>query len=555
MTQTPVRAPRAPRAAPSRPRRASKRRFIANLTVIVALFVGAFGFLAGPTAIHDYHRHLVTRLSYEQKYGRWDIVATSPVRSIHAVMEVTGNILLMAGTGNNGLLAGDVVANLPDSDYKAAVFNPTNMSFISLDAMWDLFCGGHVILSDGNILVAGGTYKYEKLDGTKVVEQFEGVKNSAIFDVRTNTWTKTGALNLARWYPTITRAGDPDEAVIVSGLGATGQLDPGITEIFDQKTNKWVVDRIPSKQFPTYPALFQTSQIGWMFWSGANAGYGSASLIVRRPGLWNFLTGQFIPIPGLPDPADNETAATVLLPPAQDQTYMFIGGGGAGDVPAITARTALVDLNTKDPHYVRGPNLDHAKRYPLATILPDDEVLIAGGSGGYRTDDILSAEMYDPATNKMTEVASPEVGRDYHSEAILTNSGAVFYFGSNPLSNDNFFEMRVEEYRPPYFFRGPRPAITSSPASAKLGSRIRLHVNYNSSSPIAKIRLIAPSAYTHVTDTSQRSVAATILSQKNGWLTVRLPTNPNILIPGYYMLFAVNARGLPSVAPWIRVTT
>jgi hypothetical protein len=554
VTQTPVREPRTLRRVPSRPRRASKGRIIANLAVIVLLFGGASGFLFGPTVVHDFHRYQVTRLSYEQNNGRWDIVATSPVRSIHAVMEDTGNILLMAGTGNNGLLADRNVTNLPGSDYKAAVFDPNTMSFTSLNALWDVFCGGHVSLANGDILVAGGTAKYEKLDGTKVLQQFEGVKSSGIFDPKTNTWVKTGPLNLARWYPTITRAGDPSEAVIVSGLGATGQLDPGVTEIFDQKTNKWVVDRIPQKQFPTYPALFQTNWIGWMFWSGANAGYGSANLIVRQPGLWNFLTGQFIPIPGLPDPVDNETAATVLLPPAQEQKYMFIGGGGAGDVPAITARTAIVDLNTKNPRYVPGPNLDHAKRYPLATILPNDQVLIAGGSTGYRADDSLSAEMYNPATNTMSEVASPEVGRDYHSEAILVNSGAVFYFGSNPLTNDNFFEMRVEEYRPPYFFEGPRPSITSSPASAKLGSVIRIHVNNNSDSPITKIRLIAPSSYTHVTDTSQRSVAATILSQQDGWLTLQLPSNPNLLIPGYYMLFAVNARGLPSVAPWIQVT-
>ena len=123
---------------------------------------------------------------------------------------------------------------------------------------------------------------------------------------------------------------------------------------------------------------------------------------------------------------------------------MFIGGGGAGDVQADTARTAIVDVNTNDPHYVPGPNLDHAKRYPLATILPNDTVLIAGGSAGYRAKDVLTADIYNPATNTMREVAGPEVGRDYHSEAILTNSGAVFYFGSNPLSDNNFFEMGSE---------------------------------------------------------------------------------------------------------------
>jgi hypothetical protein len=553
-TLTPTR-----RARPARtsriPRRATRGRAIVNLVLILALVLSGLCFALGPKAIAEYDRYQATRPQTEARNGLWTIVATSPVRSVHAVMEDTGNILLMAGTGNNFSLAGKVVTNLPRTDYKAAVFDPNTMRFISLTALWDVFCGGHVILPDGNILVAGGTRKYELVAGqNKLKSQFEGVRNSAIFDVKTNRWIETSPLNQARWYPSLVRAGNPNTVVVVSGLDQKGNLDPGVTESFSPKTLKWSVDNIPLREFPTYAALFQTVRRGWLFWSGANTGYGPTGINgIRHPGLWNFQTGQFVPINGLPQPQDNEAAGTIMLPPAQRQTFMFFGGGGAGDVPAVTARTAIVDLTADHPHYVRGPNLDRAKRYPLGTILPDDTVLIAGGSGGYRADDILSAVIYNPATNTMRQVASPEVGRDYHSEAILVNSGAVFYFGSNPLSTNNFFEMRVEEYQPSYFFRGPRPAITSSPGTAALGATIRIHVRYNSSSQITKIRLIAPSAFTHVTDTSQRSVAAMIVAQKNGWLTVRLPTNPNLLIPGYYMLFAVNARGLPSVAPWIHV--
>ena len=551
----PITAPRP--TAPSRiPRRATRGRAIFNLVLILVLVLCGLGFTYGPKMLAAYDRYQATRPQAETRDGLWTIVATSPVRSAHAVMEDTGNILLMAGTGNNISLAGKVVTDLPQADYKAAVFDPRTMSFISLNALWDVFCGGHVILPDGNILVAGGTAKYELVEGAKTVSQFRGVRNSAIFDVKTNTWIKTSKLNQARWYPTLVRAGNPNTVIAVSGLNQSGNINPGVTEEFSQKTLKWTVAKIPLREFPTYPALFQTAWKGWLFWSGANTGYGSDSLTgARQPGMWNFQTGQFVPIHGLPQPQDNETAGTIMLPPAQEQTFMFIGGGGVGDTTEDTARTAIVDLNTNNPHYVAGPNLDHAKRYPLATILPDDTVLIAGGSEGYRADDVLSAEIYNPATNTMREVASPEVGRDYHSEAILVNSGAVFYFGSNPLGANNFFEMRVEEYQPPYFFEGPRPAITESPATAALGATIRIHVRYNSDSPITKIRLIAPSAYTHVTDTSQRSVAAKIVSQKNGWLTVQLPANPNLLIPGYYMLFAVNAHGLPSIAPWIHIVT
>ncbi len=539
-----------------RPARASGRRRLLNLLVIASAFAVAAGILWGPGVSAKYQRYQVTRITYEQTNGRWDIVATSPVRSIHAVMEpITGNILLMAGTGNSSQYTGKNVTALPTVDYKAAVFNPNNYGFLSLQAMWDVFCGAHVIQPNGNILVAGGTAAYEQIAGTKTLKQFEGVKNSAIFDILTNTWTKTGSLNDARWYPTIVRTGSPATDVIVSGLDQNGNIDPGHTEFFDSVNNKWVLGQPQSwKLFPTYPALFQTNNKYWLFWSGANAGYGPTNVKgARQPGLWNFKTGQFVPITGLLQPQLNETAGTILLPPANEQKFMFIGGGGVGDVKADTARTAIVDVSAADPHYVPGPNLDSPKRYALATDLPDDTVLIAGGSSGYRANDVLTAQIYNPATNTIRNVASPEVGRDYHSEAILVNSGAVFYFGSNPLSDTNEFEMRVEEYRPPYFFEGPRPVITTSPKQAKLGSVVTIHVN--SARPITKIRLIAPSAYTHVTDTSQRSVAATILSERNGVIRFRLPSNPNLLIPGYYMLFVDDSHDIPSVAPWIQVTT
>ena len=36
-------------------------------------------------------------------------------------------------------------------------------------------------------------------------------------------------------------------------------------------------------------------------------------------------------------------------------------------------------------------------------------------------------------------------------------------------------------------------------------------------------------------------------------VTLAVPANSNVVPPGYYMLFLVNARGVPSVASWVRV--
>src|SRR5580704_9172335 len=95
---------RATSVAPDRPARRRVRRTVRlrNFALFTLVFAVAFAVLGGSWVHAKYERYEVTRVSYEATMGRWDIVATSPVRSIHAVDEpITGNILLMAGTGNS----------------------------------------------------------------------------------------------------------------------------------------------------------------------------------------------------------------------------------------------------------------------------------------------------------------------------------------------------------------------------------------------------------------------------------------------------------------------
>jgi hypothetical protein len=117
------------------------------------------------------------------------------------------------------------------------------------------------------------------------------------------------------------------------------------------------------------------------------------------------------------------------------------------------------------------------------------------------------------------------------------------------LTDDNRFETRVEVYSPSYLYKGERPAISSVPTRITRGSTITLA----SSQPAAKVRLIRPGAYTHVTDTEQRSVALPVLRQTDGSVTVSVPQNPNLLPADWYMLFVTNGAGVPSVAAWVQV--
>ncbi|MFD7990604.1 radical copper oxidase GlxA [Streptomyces mexicanus] len=386
-------------------------------------------------------------------------------------------------------------------------------------------------------------------------KDFQGIRDTYEFDPVAEKYITVDPMHEARWYPTLTTLGD-GRILSVSGLDDIGQLVPGKNEIFDPKTKKWTYTR-KIRQFPTYPALF-LMQNGKIFYSGSNAGYGPDD-VGRDPGIWDVTTNTFTKLPGLSDANMMETSGTVLLPPAQDERYLVIGGGGVGESRLSSRKTRLIDLKARNPHFTDGPSLDKGTRYPQSSILPDDTVLVSGGSQDYRgrsDSDILQARLYDPATNTFRRVADPLVGRNYHAGSILLPDGRVMFFGSDSLYGDKAntkpgtFEQRIEIYTPPYLYRDSRPSLSGGPRTIARGATGAFTSQH--AATIKKVRLIRPSASTHVTDVDQRSIALDFTASGDK-VTVTVPKNRNLVQSGWYMLFVVDDQGTPSTAQWVKV--
>jgi hypothetical protein len=342
----------------------------------------------------------------------------------------------------------------------------------------------------------------------------------------------------------------------MSGLNGAGQVTMN-SEMFNPTKNTWTQG--PSRGFPTYPATFLTEN-GQLFFTGSNAGYGPSTAAWRTPGFWNVLTNKFTPVPGIKDPQDLETSASVLLPPAQKQTIMVMGGGGVGQSNASTARTALIDMAAPNPKWVAGPNLAEPTRYPITVLLPNDQVLVTGGSKYYRGmygSDNRDARIYNVATNTFSWAANSVTGRDYHSGGILLPNGSVLTLGGNPLfgnaqdTEPQTFNQEVDVYYPPYMFQGTRPAIQKAPKVMRRGRSYLIKVSQTSD--LSYLRLMRPDDPTHVTDVNQRSIGVSFKQVGNGYLKVTIPSNDNLVPPSYYMLFAINEKGLPSTGYWIQV--
>lgn len=139
---------------------------------------------------------------------------------------------------------------------------------------------------------------------------------------------------------------------------------------------------------------------------------------------------------------------------------------GGSDPATNTAE--VVDLDQASPAWRSTANMAYACRQLNALMLPDSKVLVTGGTGFSNPDStmaVYAAEEWDPATEHWTTLASATVPRLYHSISMLMPDGRVLSTGGNSYTQSEFFS-------PPYLFAGPRPIITSAPASAINGQSI-----------------------------------------------------------------------------------
>ncbi|UUU24982.1 kelch motif-containing protein [Streptomyces sp. DSM 40750] len=637
------------------------------------LGIGGVALLAGlnaPAAIgfaqERYYEWKIAQPGYKAKYGSWtqvDIPKRFRTNAIHAALLHTGKVLIIAGSGNEQ-------KKFDKGSFDTVLWDPVKNTYKKIPTPVDFFCAGHAQLPDGNLLVAGGTARYELLEGeveragggmrvknenpdkavvlkkgtrfrspsggeyvsrfdvtvpkakrtfditydaagvmrpwkTRVVasearvfveavdkgaesvmprqaqyeilglddedaentyglsekitldkQDFQGIRAAYEFDPKAEKYVPVAPMEKARWYPTLVGLAD-GRVLAVSGLDDVGVVDPGDNEIYDPRTKKWKPG--PKRYFPTYPALFLT-QGGKLFYPASNAGYGPDNL-GRDPGVWDLRTNRFQKVKGLTDLDRTETSASVLLPPAQDQKVMILGGGGVGESKKATSRTAVIDLKKDNPVFEDGPDLPQGTRYLNSVLMPDDTVFTSNGAGDYRgrsASNILKAQFYDPKSNSFRAAAAPRVGRNYHSEALLLPDGRVATFGSDPLFDDQqntklgHFEQRMEIFTPPLLHKygEKRPVLGDGPQEVDSKGRATFATAHPER--VADARLMRPSAVTHSTDVEQRSIALEVTRTRDS-ITVDVPDDRTLVPPGWYMLFVTDGEGTPSKAKWIQL--
>ena len=119
-----------------------------------------------------------------------------------------------------------------------------------------------------------------------------------------------------------------------------------------------------------------------------------------------------------------------------------------------------------------------------------------------------------------------------------------------------YLEKNIEYFTPPYLYKkdgsgqlAARPVISTAPATS--ASTPASPITPKAAS-IRKVALVGLGDVTHGVDQGQRYVPLTFTASGTT-LTVTGPPNGGVAPPGYYMLFIVDAAGVPSVAKIVQV--
>ncbi len=469
--------------------------------------------------------------------GQWSTASYQiPINPIHSALLNNGKILVVAGSGN----CIPTVSGCPQSapygpanGAGAVLVDPSTGNITHFTVSWDMFCNGMLVLPDGRVFINGGTQDWNP--------NFTGSVRSSLFDPNTNTFTDVQDMAHGRWYPTVLNL--PDGRVMTfSGIDENNVTNSTV-EIFTPGTG-WSPQYGAGFTPPLYPRLHLLPS-GKVFFSGSDITtllFNPADQTWTTVGdrVWN---GQRV------------YGSSVMLPltPANNYDPQIITMGG--NMYSPTATTEIIDMGAANPAWQLGPNMSQPRVEMNAVILPNQKVLVLGGSSQDEVANTasLNADLYDPASNSFSSAGNNTIPRLYHSMAMLLPDATVWVAGSNP--DYNVYEPRVEIYKPAYLFNSNGTAATQ-PTLSSIPGNIAWGAGFTVSTPdaasISSVLLIRPGAPTHAFDTEQRVVGMSF-TKGSGTLTVTAPPNANIAPPGYYMLFLVNSSGVPSVAKFTKL--
>jgi hypothetical protein len=495
-------------------------------------------FTAGAATVTGNATNL-TALPPEAATGKWDPPVNWDIVPLHMNMLPNGKLIAWGKFETGGALMGQPRLWDPSAG------GPASAPTVANDTM--LFCAGHALMADGNLMVSGG----HKADD-------RGLDVTNIFDYIPELW-RTGLPKMAkgRWYPTVTTLPD-GRLVTVAGKDTTKTV-VGIPEVWEG--GRWVQLPGANLKLPYYPRNFVAPD-GRVFYAGEQP----LSRWLDVDGSTNGQRGRWTAGPSHIWPNNRDYGSAVMYDAGK---IMVVGGGGdpgwdseqAPKSAVPTATAEKIDLNGGSPSWLSAGSMSIRRRHLNATVLPDGTVLVTGGiSGGGGLNNlegtgVHEAEVWDPATNQWTTLASNTITRAYHSVSLLMVDGTVLSGASGdafvPGTNTPYPPQRNHEiFHPPYLFKGARPTIADAPPTVGYGNTFT--ITTPNAAQIEEVRWIRLASVTHAFDANARANQLAFTASASG-VQVEAPSSRNLAPPGHYVLYILNRNGVPSTGQIIQI--
>jgi N-acetylneuraminic acid mutarotase len=318
---------------------------------------------------------------------------------ITATLLSTGKILVAGGCDSNG----QAVAS-------AELYDPTTQTWADAGSLTTERCGPvAILLGDGRVLVVGGS----AADGTILA-------SAELYDPSSNTWASAGRLTYDRCcrYPVTLL--DNGKVLVTGGtLGSYSGENLASAELYDPSTNSWSsAESMASARVDATATLLPTGRV-LVAAGGYMVELDSAELYDPDSNTWAD-TGSL----------SHERYVHSATRLANGKVLVLGGQDYSGGLHAL-ASAEVYDASTGT--WSSAGSLAVGRWSPAVTLLPDGEVLVAGGADSDYGEFLTSAELYDPARNSWTSTGSLAVGRA-GATATLLEDGTVLVMGGSETS-------------------------------------------------------------------------------------------------------------------------
>lgn len=422
-----------------------------------------------------------------------------------------------------------------------ALFDPaTNKATETLvtNTQHDMFCPGIANLPDGRIFVNGGS------SSTRV----------SIYNPSTNSWTAAAQMSKGRGYQgSLTLSGG---GVFTLGGSWSGALGGKNGETWTSGGG-W---RNNSAILASYiltgdtAGIYRSDNHAWLFALGDNRVFHAGP---SKQMHWIDTTGNGS-VSAAGTRASDSDAMNGNAVMYDVGKILTVGGAPDYENKPATSNAHVIDITTGTANVRKITSMSYTRAFNNSVVLPNGQVVVIGGQAMPVTfsDDgaVLTAELWDPATEKFSLLAPMATPRTYHSVALLLPDGRVLSGGGGLCGDCTTNHPTIEILTPPYLLNADgsaatRPTISAAPAEAYLGTGISV----SATAGMKAFALLRMSSVTHSVNNEQRRVPLAFTVGTAGEYLMNIPADPGVVVPGYYMLFAMNAAGVPSVAKVVRI--